>query len=70
MREWIIWYDDIMSEHTSGELVRCRDCRWWFMDENYDGLYRCANDGLIHKSDWYCADGERRDDGKNREDDL
>lgn len=22
-----------------GGIVRCKDCKWWFMDENYDGLY-------------------------------
>ena len=40
-------------------VVRCRDCKWWFEDSNYDGLYRCANDGLLRKEDHYCADGER-----------
>lgn len=44
------------------EVVRCKDCKWWFIDKNYDGLYRCANDGLLHKSDWYCAGGERREE--------
>lgn len=44
-------------------VVRCVDCKWWFKDENYDGLYRCANDGLLRKGDHYCADGERKDDG-------
>ena len=43
------------------EVVRCKSCKWWFMDKKYDGLYRCANDGLLHKPDWFCADGERRE---------
>lgn len=50
------------SDKSIVSVVRCKDCKWWFMDKNYDGLYRCANDGLIHKSDWYCADGERREE--------
>ena len=43
-------------------VVRCKDCKWWFKDENYDGLYRCANDGLLRKEDHYCSDGERKDE--------
>lgn len=43
-------------------VVRCEECKWWFKDENYDGLYRCANDGLLRKGDHYCADGERKDE--------
>lgn len=53
--------NDYQWSDNHGELVRCKDCKWWFMDENYDGLYRCANDGLIHKSDWYCAGAERKE---------
>lgn len=62
MREWIIWYDDIMSEHTSGELVRCVDCKFYSRCTDHQGI--CTNrymDGFI-VPDWYCADGERRDD--------
>jgi len=44
------------------QVVRCGECKWWFKDENYDGLYRCANDGLLRKGDHYCADGERKDE--------
>lgn len=44
------------------QVVRCGECKWWFKDENYDGLYRCANDGLLRKEDHYCACGERKND--------
>lgn len=47
---------------AQAEIVRCVECKWWFKDENYDGLYRCANDGLLRKGDHYCADGERKDE--------
>ena len=66
MSEWIMSAEDI-DDITGGgftvgqKLVRCKDCKWWFVDENYDGLYRCANDGLIHKPDWFCAEGERKE---------
>ena len=43
-------------------VVRCGECTWWFKDENYDGLFRCANDGLLRKCDHYCSDGERKAD--------
>ena len=67
MREWIIWYDDIMSEHTSGELVRCKDCKF---AELYKGKFSCSKNWNYITADWFCADGERKDDGENREDDL
>ena len=44
------------------QVLRCEECKWWFKDENYDGLYRCANDGLLRKEDHYCACGERKND--------
>lgn len=54
-------------------VVRCKDCRWWdnsedspfgycmaikhgYMSENWEiGIYR------RYKGDFYCADGERKD---------
>ena len=55
---------------TNGELVRCLDCKW-FDCKNYV----CNNDILAGRIadcgcypnfnvelDWFCADGERRDD--------
>ena len=59
--------DELMEEHWVGELVRCKDCKWW---EN--GL--CENDDVARKindcgcypdfrtdPDWFCKDGERSD---------
>lgn len=64
------------------EIVRCVDCKWWdkkddapcgycmamkhgFVSSHWEiGIYR------TYKGDFFCADGERKDDGKNREDDL
>lgn len=58
-------------------VVRCKDCRWWdnsddspfgycmavkhgYMSENWEiGIYR------LYKGDFYCADGERKDDDKS-----
>lgn len=55
------------------EVCRCQDCRWYDTD---DGDLKCVKDaewdedaamytGLIsyHLEDFYCADGQRREDG-------
>lgn len=70
MREWIIWYDDIMSEHISGELVRCKDCkhRPKYDGPNHivfpNGICPCQCEDCYYdwmpSDDWFCADGERR----------
>ena len=40
------------------EIVRCKDCK------HYDQDTQSCNNGLdgIFLPDWFCADGERRDD--------
>lgn len=47
-------------ENKKQDVVRCRECKWWI-----NGM--CYSDNFILrfeevKPDWYCADGERRDD--------
>lgn len=55
---------------TNGELVRCRDCIYGCLSKNARGedIVFCENPDLdeamdifVNESDWYCADGERRD---------
>ena len=45
------------------ELVRCKDCKHHGDEEN--GMVYCPNivGGWV-EDDWFCADGERREDGK------
>ena len=57
-------------------VVRCKDCKWYEISE----LNRDGTDDKRHKpsvcvistyakprpAEWYCADGERREDGANR----
>ena len=39
------------------KVVRCRDCKY------YHGVNEeCGCNGGYHSKDWFCADGERRDD--------
>lgn len=40
-------------------VVRCEDCRWYY--EDFYGCHRCENDGVPRESDWFCADGKRRE---------
>ena len=40
------------------ELVRCADCR--HAEVSQSGLIKCR--GIFRSREWYCADGERRDD--------
>lgn len=51
------------------EVVRCRECaNWqsgWTPSNAKDGTHFCANVGLCTPSDWYCADGERKDGGQD-----
>ena len=47
------------------DVVRCGDCRW---GKPYGKLIGCENENCGHSpaslvdADWFCADGERRDE--------
>ena len=55
-------------------VVRCKDCKWWDKkdDANYGYCHACKHGyysdhweiGIYrtYKGDWFCADGERRED--------
>ena len=53
-------------------VVRCRDCKWYEIyqlkkDGTDDRRYRpsyCTSLAYHTRPDWYCADGERREDEK------
>lgn len=52
--------NDYQWNDNHGELVRCKDCKRYIRCTDYQGL--CDRiDGLINP-DWYCADGERKDE--------
>jgi hypothetical protein len=44
------------------EVVRCKDCKFGEYDEDFPNQYYCPNWGCAFRSDWFCADGERRED--------
>lgn len=57
-------------------VVRCRDCKWWDKkDESPYGYCHACKHGhwsehweisiyRTYKGDWYCADGERKDNDR------
>ena len=64
MAEWIIEIKD--GKFPIGkwtEIVRCKDCKHYRDEE--PGMVYCPNivGGWV-EADWFCADGERREDGK------
>ena len=52
-------HDAIAMLNEQPEIVRCKDCKHWDSEEHdcniKIGWFACG-------ADWFCADGERRDD--------
>lgn len=78
-KEWIVPDADIGCDGAYfdyQELVRCRDCRWWDKIGDYPiGYCFACKHGYysnqwkisirrIYKEDFFCADGERKDDAE------
>ncbi len=73
-------YESIKNAPTvdAVKVVRCRDCKWWDEDDNdFYGYCMAMKHGYMsanweigiyrkYKGDFYCADGERREDGAER----
>ena len=53
-----------MNNGDEVKVVRCKDCKHGKYREDYDD-YECeaSGCGLVNNADFYCADGERRDNG-------
>jgi len=65
--EHVIDFLQVMTDHSGFDVVRCKDCKHgqyeeWNNGECVDKTVYCDGYG-IHKPDWFCADGERKDDG-------
>lgn len=58
---------DALSEYQSAdvaEVVRCKDCaykQYYFTND----MVKCGCGNGSHHEDFFCADGERRDDDRN-----
>lgn len=60
MSEYIVretGYPGAVKQEVVGELVRCKDCI------HYNAGFECLKEGygIEYSSDYYCADGERRE---------
>ena len=54
---------EIPIERRDGlvRVVRCKDCRWH--EQEQPGMVYCPDVvGSWVEDDWFCADGERRED--------
>lgn len=73
--QFLTWLNsECDRERPRDMIVRCKDCKWWdridkgsygychackhaFYSSNWEiSIYR------TYKEDWYCAEGERKDD--------
>lgn len=75
-RKGLIHSSDIDNAPTvdAVEVVRCKDCKWWDEDDNdLYGYCMAMKHGYMssnweigiyrkYKGNFYCADGERRED--------
>lgn len=52
--------DELMDEHWVGELVRCKDCKYWRTNTEFCMRWSVANVAHHTPPNWYCADGERK----------
>ena len=66
MSEYIVretGYPGAIKQEIVGELVRCKDCRHFFQDDMGNVVvYQCELNHEDMRDDFYCADGERRED--------
>ena len=57
---------DYQWNDNHGELIRCKDCKHWVgggIDDKDNFIpSRCKNLNRIASHDWFCADGERRNE--------
>ena len=62
MSEYIIketGYPGAIEQEIVQELVRCRDCEWWY-SEVCDEYGHCRKHDFWTFGGWFCADGEER----------
>jgi DNA-directed RNA polymerase subunit RPC12/RpoP len=46
------------------EIVRCKDCEYWYFADNRITCEQenvCGRNGIVVTPDWFCADGKRKD---------
>jgi hypothetical protein len=56
--------EEIAKRRGLIELVRCKDCKYWYFADNRIPCEQenvCGRNGIVVTLDWFCADGERED---------
>jgi len=53
--------DAIVLLKDQPEIVRCKDCKYRFVDGDNVRFNMCLlNHNKVHPDDWFCADGKRQ----------
>lgn len=47
---------------NTGEIVRCKNCKYWFNTPATAIYNSCERDALIRHEDFFCAAGEKREE--------
>ena len=69
MKEWIVEeanVGDLLKGEVfiNGELIRCKDCKWWTKQEDsLKGI--CAWFGTYTTGAWFCANARREEENEN-----
>lgn len=58
---------DTGYEKRDEEIIRCKNCKHWLPMNRFDPDYhpgrgQCELNCWVRDFDWFCADGERKDD--------
>lgn len=71
MKEYIVLVDEStleqdelewFKEQGAKKLIRCKDCKHGGIDSTSHPNYWCSAHSEYHEPDWFCADGERKED--------
>ena len=66
--EVLEWMKGTIAEEVPSaepEIIRCKDCRWWAIDDKED-TKECRYLGSYWGAEDFCGDGERREDEEVR----
>lgn len=60
--------EEAWNKRTAEEIVRCKECEYANRLTPHSNVYECASPNArekiyfqFHASDWFCADGKRRE---------
>lgn len=58
---------DMITDAPTVEVIRCKDCKYWMTEvsNSEKTMCYCPFVDRYTVNDWYCADGERKDDEIN-----